>query len=73
MALYGLWWQFCEYLEDQRIFPFSEKFDHTFCHEFWILKSKLRDLNSRLGGYGVHASGIYFSNFLENKEGKRMK
>ena len=72
-ALYGLWWQFCEYLEDQWIFPFSEKFDHTCCHEFWILKSKLGDLNSRLRGCGICVSEIYFSNFLENNEAKRLK
>ena len=71
--LYGLWWQFCEYLEDQRIVSFSRKFHHKFCHELLILKSKLRDLNSRLGGCGIYASEIYFSIFLENKEEKRLK
>ena len=72
-GLYGLWWQFCEYLKDQRIVSFSEKFHKNFCHELLILKSKLRDLNSRLGGCGICASEIYCSNFLENKEGKRLK
>ena len=43
-GLYGLRWQFCEYLEDQRIVYFSGKFYHIFFHEFLILKSKLRDL-----------------------------
>jgi len=39
------------------------------CHEFTlILKSKWRDLNSRLGGYGIYVSEIYFSIFLKNKE-----
>ena len=42
-------------------------------HEFLILKSKLRDLNSRLGGCGICASEIYFLNFLKNNEGKRLK
>ena len=37
------------------------------CHEFWILKSKLKDLNSRLGGCRICALEIYFLNFLENK------
>jgi hypothetical protein len=37
-----------------------------------ILKSKWKDLNSRLGGCGICASEIYFSNFLENKEGKKL-
>ena len=41
----------------------------SFCHEIsLILKSKWRDLNSRLGGCGIYVSEIYFSNFLENKE-----
>ena len=35
-----------------------------------ILKSKWRDLNSRLGGCGIYVSEIYFSIFLENKEEK---
>ena len=38
-------------------------------HEFTlILKSKWRDLNSRLGGCGIYVSEIYFSIFLKNKE-----
>src|SRR6185312_3766892 len=42
------------------------------CHEFTlILKSKWRDLNSRLGGCGIYVSEIYFSIFLENKEEKK--
>ena len=41
----------------------------SFCHEFiLILKSKWRDLNSRLGGCGIYVSKIYFSIFLKNKE-----
>ena len=65
MDLYGLWWQFREYLEYQWILSFLGKF--PFFHEFTlILKSKWRDLNSRLGG-----CGIYFSNFLGNKEEKK--
>ena len=44
----------------------------SFCHEFTlILKSKWKNLNSRLRGYGICVSEIYFSNFLENKEGKK--
>ena len=43
----------------------------NFCHEFTlILKSKWRDLNSRLGGCGIYVSEIYFSNILENNEKK---
>jgi len=43
----------------------------SFCHEIsLILKSKWRDLNSRLGGCGIYVSEIYFSNFLKNKEEK---
>ena len=43
----------------------------SFCHEIsLILKSKWRDLNSRLGGCGIYVSEIYFSIFLENKEEK---
>ena len=72
-GLYGLWWQFCEYLEDQHIVFFSGKFHHKFCHELLILKSKLRDLNSRLGSCGICASEIYFSNFFGNNKGKRLK
>ena len=69
MALYGLWWQFREYLEYQRILSFSEKF--PFCHEFiLILKSKWRDLNSKLGGCRIYVSEIYFSIFLKNKKTK---
>ena len=52
-------------------FTFQGGFHHIFFHEFFILKSKLRDLNSRLGGCGICVSEIYFSNFLENKEGKK--
>ena len=48
-------------------------FRRIFCHEFLILKSKLRDLNSRLEGCGICVSEIYFSFFLENNEGKRLK
>ena len=41
----------------------------NFCHEIsLILKSKWRDLNSRLGGCEIYVSEIYFSNFLKNKE-----
>ena len=44
----------------------------SFCHKFTlILKSKWRNLNSRLGGCGICVSEIYFSNFLEYKEGKK--
>ena len=73
MDLYALWWQFCEYLEDQRIVSFMEKFHHKFCHEFLILKSKLGDLNSRIGGCGICALEIYFSIFLKNNKEKRLK
>ena len=41
------------------------------CHEFWILKSKLEDLKFKARGCGICASEIYFSIFLENKEGKK--
>ena len=55
-------------------FPFEGSFHYLFCHEFsLILKSKLTDLNSRLGGCGICVLEIYFSNFLENNEGKRLK
>ena len=51
-------------------FPFQRSFH--FCHEFTlILKSNWRNLNSRLGGCGICVSEIYFSIFLENKEGKK--
>src|SRR6185295_3141605 len=41
------------------------------CHEFTlILKSKWRDLNSRLGGCGIYVSEIYFSNFWKIKKKK---
>ena len=41
----------------------------SFCHEFTlILKSKWRDLNSRLGGCGIYVLEIYFPIFLKNKE-----
>ena len=41
----------------------------SFCHKFTlILKSKWKDLNSRLGGCEIYISEIYFSNFLKNKE-----
>ena len=70
-ALYGLQGQFCEYLwmlTDS--FLLGEIF--SFCHEFTlILKSKWRDLNSRLGGCGIYVSEIYFSIFLKNKEGEK--
>ena len=50
--------------EINRFFPFQESFHYLFCHEFTlILKSKLRDLNSRLGGCGICASEIHFSIF----------
>ena len=53
-ALYGLQGQFCEYLgmlTDS--FLLGEIF--SFCHEFTlILKSKWRDLNSRLRGCGIY-------------------
>ena len=35
-----------------------------------ILKSKWRDLNSRLGGRGIYVSEIYFSNFWKIKKKK---
>ena len=54
-------------------FTFLWGFYHIFRHEFLILKSKLRDLNLRLGGYGICVLEIYFSIFLENNEGKRLK
>ena len=31
----------------------------------------IRDFDLRLGGWGICASEIYFSIFLENKEGKK--
>ena len=69
-ALYGLQGQFCEYLgmlTDS--FLLGEIF--SFYHEFTlILKSKWRNLNSRLGGCGIYVSEIYFSNFLKNKKKK---
>ena len=70
LALYGLQGQFCEYLGCQRILSFPwEVF--SFCHEFTlILKSKWRNLNSRLGGCGIYVSEIYFSNFFEKYEEK---
>ena len=44
----------------------------SFCHEFTlILKSKWRNLNLRLRVCGICVSEIYFSNFLEYKEGKK--
>ena len=71
-ALYGLQGQLCEYLGCQRILSFFREI-FIFCHEFTlILKSKWRDLNSRLGGCGIYVSEIYFSNFLKNKK-KRLK
>ena len=48
-------------------------FCHIFRHKFLILKSKLRDLNSRHGSCGICVLEIYFSIFLENNEGKRLK
>ena len=72
-GLYGLWWQFCEYLEDQWVVYSSGKFHYIFCHEILILKSKLKDLYSRLGGCGICVSEIYFLNFLENNEAKILK
>ena len=51
-------------------FLFREVF--IFCHEITlILKSKRRDLNSRLGGCRIYVSEIYFSIFLENKVEKK--
>jgi len=54
-------------------FTFPGGFYHIFHHKFFILKSKLRDLNSRLGGCGICVSEIFFSIFLENNKGKRLK
>ena len=54
-------------------FTFPRGFYHIFCHEFFILKSKLRDLNLRLGGFGIFVLEIYFSIFLKNNKGKRLK
>ena len=46
--------------------------DFSFCHEFTlILKSKWRDLNSRLWGRGIYVSDIYFSNFWKIKKKKK--
>jgi len=56
-----------------RWFSLLGGFCHIFCHEFLILKYKLRDLNSRLGGCGICVSEIYFSNILKNNEEKRLK
>jgi hypothetical protein len=33
----------------------------------------IRDFDLRLGGCGICASETYFSNFLDNNEGKRLK
>jgi hypothetical protein len=33
----------------------------------------LRRFDSRLGGCGICAPEVYFSNFFENNEGKRLK
>ena len=67
--LYGLWWQFCEYLGCQWILSFSESF--SLCHEFiMILQFKGRYLNPRLGGRGIYASEVYFSNFWKIKKEK---
>ena len=50
-----------------RFFPSQGSFQ--FYHEFiLILKSKWRDLNSRLRGCGIYVLEIYFPNFLKNKE-----
>ena len=52
-------------------FPFKGSFHYLFCHEFTlILKSKWKDLNSRLGGCGICVSEIYFSNFWKIKKKK---
>ena len=45
-------------------FTFLGVFITFFAMSFFIRKSKLRDLNSRLGGCGIHASEIYFSIFF---------
>ena len=63
-ALYGLCWQFCEYLEDQRIFPFLGKFYHTFCHEFLILKSKLKGFKFKTRGFwDIYIRDLFFKFF----------
>ena len=54
-----------------RWFSLLGGFCHIFCHEFLILKSRLWDLNSRLGGCRICVSEIYFSNLLENNKGKK--
>ena len=44
----------------------------SFCHEFTlILKSKWRDLNSRLGGCRIYVSEIYFQFFWKIKKKKK--
>ena len=55
------------------LFNSPGSFTTYFVTSFFIIKSKLRDLNSRLGGCGTCALEIYFSNFLENNKGKRLK
>ena len=52
-------------------FSLLKRFSLIFCHEFLILKSKLRDLNSRLGAAGYVYQKFIFQFFLENKEGKK--
>ena len=55
------------------VFSSGKVFVTIFATSFLILKSKLRDLNSRLGGCGICVSEIYFSNILKNNEEKRLK
>jgi hypothetical protein len=53
-------------------FPLQGGFHHSLCHKFSLIhKSKLRDLNSRLGGCEICVLEIYCSNFLKNNEGKK--
>jgi len=70
--LYG--GNFVNIWEINGFFPFQGSFHYLFYHGFTlILKSKWRDLNSRLGGCGIYASEIYFSIFWKIKKEKRLK
>ena len=68
MAILWITWKINEF------YRFRKVFYHLLCHEFSLfLKSKLKDLNSRLEGCGICVLEIYFLNFVGNNEEKGLK
>jgi hypothetical protein len=59
MGLYGFQWQFCEYLEDQRLFTSLNSFTTYFVTSFWSL-----NLNWEISIQDSGAAGYVYQRFI---------